>query len=107
MKSIEQVTKSYNGRRGCMCGCLGTYSIQSADNIDDENKKCGWDAYSIENVRPRAVKLAYNRVKKAVEAYQDKVSDKGTYRTDDVWFCMKDEWISIEENGRNTTVYFD
>lgn len=26
MISIENTTKSYSGRRGCMCGCNGTYN---------------------------------------------------------------------------------
>ena len=26
MISIENTTKSYSGRHGCMCGCIGTYN---------------------------------------------------------------------------------
>ena len=26
MLTVEQTTRSYSGRRGCMCGCLGKYN---------------------------------------------------------------------------------
>jgi len=25
MLTVDQTTRSYSGKRGCMCGCLGTY----------------------------------------------------------------------------------
>lgn len=66
------VTRAYNGKVGCMCGCLGTYS--------EPNTK--------------ATAMRINRLNKLL-ATQDYDA-----------LYVSDEWVSVERNGRNLTVYF-
>lgn len=97
----EDVRHSYNGRSGCMCGCLGKYSLKSADDIEAYNKDAGWEAADESNVSPRAVKIAVNKINKAIDKYGDNKPDPSK-----VFFEVNDRWASIDEGGRNTTVYF-
>ena len=110
--TFEKVYKTYNGKAGCMCGCLGKYSLPSADMIEEGNRRSGYCAYSEEDVKPRSVKIAISKVNKALEAYGHKAlfKDMGSfsvyeYSLPGLYFAYCDEWVSIEENGRNTTVY--
>lgn len=107
--TFEQVSKSYNGATGCMCGCNGTYRLKSADDIAAANKNAGWEAYDDDSVSPRAVKIAVNKVNAAIDEFGDKATpgDHGgkTFRDGDVWFHACDDYVAIDRGGRNTTVY--
>ena len=91
--SVDQVTQTYNGKSGCMCGCNGKYSIHSADKIDIVNKDTGWDSMSDTNVRPRSVQLAISKVNASMQAGSGNVDIKRGHA-----------WVDV--NGRNTVVYF-
>lgn len=67
-----KVTRTYNGKVGCMCGCLGTYSGPNT----------------------KATKMRVSRLNKLL-----------TTQDYDAIYVNK-EWVSIERNGRNLTVYF-
>ena len=49
--SIENVVRTYNGEVGCACGCLGSYSLKRAEDIEAANKASGWEANSIDDVQ--------------------------------------------------------
>lgn len=106
---IENVVRSYNGRTGCACGCLGAYSLKSADDIGAANKASGWDAHDDRNVRPRAVAVAVRKCNEAIEEFGALAEpDQGgvTYRKSGVWFHSCSQYVSIDRNGRTSTVYF-
>lgn len=41
--TFEQVFKSYNGRKGCACGCNGNYTLPSHVSLEASNKSVGWN----------------------------------------------------------------
>lgn len=110
--SIENVVRTYNGKEGCACGCNGRYSIKTPDDIAAANKACGWEANSIEDVRPRSVASAVRKCNEAIDEFGAlaKPTGRGTFefndRTTGVWFCRTDQFVSISRNGRNSTAYF-
>ena len=103
---FEDVFKSYNGRNGCMCGCLGDYKLPSHTSIDEANRQIGYDGYTDEDVSDRSVKIAVNKVNKLIELYGD--LDTESQREKGLWVCTesgKIRWAGAHLNGRNTTVY--
>lgn len=109
--TVDKVVRSYNGKVGCACGCNGTYSLKSADDIAAANKACGWEANDESNVRPRAVAAAVRKINQAILEFGDlaKPSTSGNgleYSKGDVWFFACNDFISVDRNGRNSTVYF-
>jgi CRISPR/Cas system-associated endonuclease/helicase Cas3 len=113
--AFENVRKSYNGRVGCTCGCNGKYTLPSRASVADANTAAGWEAYSESDVSDRRVKIALNKVNKAIEQYasQAKKTDENTYQyhgldrdANHVWFCYSDCYAAIEVGNRCTTVYF-
>lgn len=111
---FDQVRKSYNGKTGCMCGCLGSYTLPSHTCVADANKAAGWDAYDQSDVSDRRVKVALAKVNKAIDQFGALAVDNGQgcmqysgRDADDkfVWFGMTDHWVSINRGDRSTTVY--
>ena len=113
--TLEQVRKSYNGRTGCACGCNGNYTLPSHVSLEDRNKSVGWNAFSESDVSDRRVKLALNKVNKAVDEYGPKatLTSSGSYEYygtnrdgKSVWFCYTDSFVAVDVGNRATTVYF-
>jgi hypothetical protein len=108
--SIENVVRTYNGKEGCACGCLGRYSLKSASDIKAANQACGYEASDLSDVRPRAVATAVRKCNEAIEEFGDLAKPTSTgaleYSKDDVWFCRTLDFVSITRNGRNSTAYF-
>lgn len=110
--SIENVVRTYNGKDGCACGCNGSYSLKTADDIAAANKASGWEANSLEDVRPRSVASAVRKCNAAIDEFGDlaKPSSNGAFEYSDrntgVWFCRTSDFVSISRNGRNSTAYF-
>lgn len=57
MLNINKIVKTYNGRIGCMCGCLGKYSY-TADGA--ENHGPGYDVQ--DKVNERSVRIIAKKV---------------------------------------------
>lgn len=100
-----KVSRTYNGKTGCMCGCNGKYSYASTEA---RVKYAPSYVNDDEDVRPRAVAMACNKIRTFIEQHDDgqlsafaegKPFDRPT-------FYLSDNWVAVEENGRNTTVYF-
>ena len=100
---FENVIKSYNGKVGCMCGCLGRYTIPEHVSIEAANKETGWSAYSEEDVSNRRVKIAINKVNKVLAMSEEERKDKGIELFTS--FEGNCKYVSIEDGMRNTTVY--
>lgn len=113
--SFNQITKTYNGKSGCACGCNGNYTIPSHVSIEDANKEVGYNAYDAEDVSDRRCKIALTKINKAIDEYGHlvKYDDRGVaeyfgLNTDGnrVWFCYCNTFVAIDINDRATTVYF-
>ena len=57
MLNVDKIVKVYNGRIGCMCGCLGKYSY-TADGA--ENYGPGYDVS--DSVNERSVRIIAKKV---------------------------------------------
>ena len=57
MLDISKITKVYNGRIGCMCGCLGKYSYTAEGAAKDGP---GYDV--TESVNERSVRIIAKKV---------------------------------------------
>jgi hypothetical protein len=57
MLNVDKIVKTYSGRIGCMCGCLGKYSY-TADGA--ANHGPGYDVQS--SVNERSVKIIAKKV---------------------------------------------
>ena len=94
MIRFENVSKSYTGKRGCMCGCRGTYYVASHFGVDAANKEIGYHGYDTTN--DRAVKLAVNKLNKSIDWNDaDAVAEHVT--KDFAWF---------DTDTRTCVVYF-
>ena len=58
--TLENAFKSYSGKPGCMCGCLGTYKVASAHREFAEDE-LGYK-YDDNAVNDAAVKRAFNKI---------------------------------------------
>jgi len=57
MLDISKIVKTYNGKIGCMCGCLGKYSY-TADGAENHGP-----GYNVQNsVNERSVKIIAKKV---------------------------------------------
>lgn len=74
------LTRSYNGKVGCMCGCNGTYR---------ETK--------------RALNMATNKIEKALRVPAAERKAAGIK----VGVDYEAGHAYVEQNGRNTVVYFE
>jgi hypothetical protein len=110
--SIDQVVRTYNGKEGCACGCLGRYSLKRAEDITAANAASGWEANDVSDVRPRAVASAVRTCNDAIDEFGGLAKDNGNGaleyydRSRGIWFCRHPEFVSITRNGRNSTAYF-
>jgi len=113
--TFDKVSKTYNGRSGCACGCNGKYTIPSHVSIEEANKATGWDAYDASDVSDRRAKMAMTKVNKAIDEYGSmaKMTREGVYEyyglngdANRVWFCYSDSFVAINVGNRATTVYF-
>jgi len=100
---FENVKKSYNGRPGCMCGCNGTYTLPSHVSVKEANKATGWDAYNSDDVSDRRVKLALNKVNKALELWGE--LDKNEREARGLY--VYDFGAFYETDNRVNAVYFE
>ena len=105
--TIKDVTKSYNGKSGCMCGCNGNYTLPSHVSIEDANKDIGYEGYDEDSVSDRRVKIAISKINKALEEYRSVLVD-GEYDSPngDVSVGRTEDFAWFQKNGRNTVVYF-
>lgn len=67
MINKSKVLRSYNGKSGCMCGCLGRYSLPAGADLAAANKATGWDAYDASDIRPRAISMAVNKLNNLID----------------------------------------
>ena len=83
MLNVDRIVKVYNGRIGCMCGCLGKYSY-TADGA--KNHGPGYDV--ADAVNERSVRII---AKKILAHPNVKWQDNIAY---------------VEEGGRTKAIYF-
>jgi len=115
MIAFEKITKTYNGRSGCACGCNGKYTLPSHVSIAEANADTGYNAYDEENVSDRRAKIALSKINKAIEKFGalaklDAQGNQEYYGLDEnanrVWFCVSDSFAAVDIGNRATTVYF-
>lgn len=104
--TIEMVSRSYNGKSGCMCGCNGNYSLPSHVVIEAANLSLGYEGYDDTDVSDRRVKIAISKVNKALAYHSHELDDDGEYNGDGVSVGRNDDFAWIDQGGRNTVVYF-
>jgi hypothetical protein len=83
MLNVDRIVKVYNGRIGCMCGCLGKYSY-TADGATNHGP--GYDV--ADAVNERSVRII---AKKILAHPNVKWQDNIAY---------------VEEGGRTKAIYF-
>lgn len=108
--NFNQITKTYNGRVGCACGCNGSYTIPSHVSIEAANASVGYNAYNESDVSDRRAKIALTKINKAIEEYgplAQLVNGYYEYTCNDVWFCYSYSFVAIDIGNRATTVYFE
>ena len=94
MLKFEDVKKSYTGKIGCMCGCIGKYQIASHFGCEAANKEYGYDAY--EECNDRSVKTTINKLNKLIDWNDPECVEKHV-NEHHAWF---------ETDTRNLVVYF-
>jgi hypothetical protein len=92
MIALEKVASAYNGRIGCMCGCIGDYAYAS-DYREQAGKERGY-ALSDEDVSDRKLKIRLNKLNKMIAAKD--------YNSLEEY----DFGVFVEKNGRALGVYF-
>jgi hypothetical protein len=60
MLNVDKILKVYNGRIGCMCGCLGYYRVPAV-NREAASQDRGYP-YSDEDVSDRSVRIIAKKV---------------------------------------------
>ncbi len=83
MLDITKIVKTYSGKRGCMCGCLGKYSY-TADGATNHGP--GYDV--TDAVNERSVRI----MAKKILAHPD--------------VKWQDNIAYVEEGGRTKAIYF-
>lgn len=96
---FEDVVKSYNGKSGCMCGCIGKYTLPSHTDLNKANAATGYDAYDASNVSDRRVKLALKKVNDALK-HKDELKAKGINVG-----IVQGEYAWVDDGSRNNVVY--
>ena len=95
MIEFNKVFKSYNGKTGCMCGCVGKYSLPEHTALAEDHAASGWESTDESNVSNRRVRIAVNKLNRSLDFSHPvvmKMAEHGIF------------W-NIDETGRNTTVY--
>ncbi len=103
--TLEQVSKSYNGKSGCMCGCNGNYTLPSHASIERANRVIGYNAYDESNVSDRRVNTAVRKINEALDKYNDQL-ENGEYSKDGYQVGRTNEFAYVNDGNRNTVVYF-
>ena len=93
---ITDVVRSYNGKSGCMCGCLGTYKLPSIEDIEAENERVGYEHYDASNVSPRSISIAVKKINTALKEQPECVN-----------FGKNNDFAWVDDGNRNTVVYFN
>ena len=99
---FENVTKAYNGKSGCMCGCRGKYRLPSHSDVSAENKKTGYEAYEQADVSDRSVKLAVKKINAVLATLSEAELKAGSREAG-----IDDECAWIDDGERTTVVYFN
>jgi len=82
--NISNITKVYNGKIGCMCGCNGKYSYTAHGAVNDN------PGYDVSNsINERSVKIIAGKV---LRNSNTDLSDPG--------------YAVLEQNGRISVVFF-
>ena len=84
MLNVSNITRVYNGKIGCMCGCLGKYSANPAYKAEVE----AWRGYKLDDseVSERSVKIIAKKV----------FNDPNTNWTESQEYCF------VEDREKNT-----
>jgi len=99
MIKFENIFKSYNGKVGCMCGCVGRYSVPTHTTLEAVAKADGWQSADDSNVSDRRVKLAVTKINQVLAMSEEERADNNVRLFED------DAYVSVEIGARNTTVY--
>ena len=86
MVDISKITRVYNGKQGCMCGCNGKYTT-NPDFQELVGKERGY-AVSDDECNVRIVKIIAGKV----------------LRNNNIQY--EDNYAFVEQNGRIQVVYF-
>lgn len=65
----DNILKTYRGKRGCMCGCLGNYRVPT-HMVEAASKDRGYP-YGEEDISDRAVNMLWNKFLKESQADPD------------------------------------
>jgi hypothetical protein len=89
--NISQITRVYNGKTGCLCGCGGKYSTNPAFR-ELVGKERGYDVWD-EECNERSVKIIAKKVLTHPNAVQDGdcvyVEDRVANKMQIVWFAKQ------------------
>lgn len=85
---VSKILKVYNGKVGCMCGCLGKYKVPAC-NREAADKDRGY-AYPDEDISDRSVKIIAKKV----------LSNPNVK--------FEDSWAYVEDRAadKNQVIYF-
>lgn len=97
MPEFEKVFQTYTGRPGCMCGCLGKYSVKS-NHRKFADKDRGYP-HNDEDINDRSVKIIFNKIAKAL-----KEGKKVT--TSSRPFGYSTNYIAYQTETRNLVAYY-
>ena len=87
MLNVDKIVKTYSGKIGCMCGCLGKY------NYTEDGAKNFGPGYDVtDSVNERSVKIIAGKV----------------LRNPNANFTESDEYVFVEDKASNRiqVVYF-
>jgi hypothetical protein len=91
MVDISKVTRVYNGKFGCMCGCIGKYSV-NPEYREEVGQERGYDVGDDE-VSERSVKIIAKKVLSNPNVVYNEdyaiVDDKATGRRQVVYFTKQ------------------
>ena len=87
MVDISKITRVYNGKIGCMCGCNGKYTTNPAYQ-EDVSMERGYPVTSDE-CNPRIVKIIAGKVLRNPNAKRE------------------DNYVFVEQNGRILVAWFE
>jgi len=86
MIEFDKVFRSYNGKRGCMCGCNGKYSLPERPALADSSDES--------NISNRSVRIAVNKLNRTLDFSHPVVMEMAEIG---IFWSIR--------GGRNTVVY--
>jgi hypothetical protein len=95
MINVNAVYKSYRGKLGCMCGCMGSYKVASR-HVELAGRRVGY-AYDLEDVSDRAIKGAVNKLNRLIDWTDREQVDE---------HVREDHAYAIDDRGNQVVVYF-